>query len=85
MTQEIEAGFDTLVLQAGKTANSYMADAVEAIDERFGKGYAEKNPALVAAFMRAASADFGQAMLKLAAQDVRNGIQELANAILARA
>lgn len=44
--------------QAAHTASFYMAEAVEAIDGRFGSGYAKANPALVAAFMHVAGADY---------------------------
>ncbi|EFK6803476.1 hypothetical protein ACM5G3_004515 [Escherichia coli] len=42
---------DTLAEQAAKTASGWMSDAVIAIDELFGKGYAKQHPELVAAFM----------------------------------
>lgn len=44
--------------QAEATAYTYLYAAVEKIDHLLGKGYAAKNPQLVAAFMQTASADF---------------------------
>lgn len=81
MNNEVSASFDTLLTQAGRTAAGYMADAVHAIDRRFGDGYAEKHPALLIAFMQVASADFNTALMKMAAQDIRSGLTELAAAL----
>lgn len=52
------ANLDTLLRQAPMTAADYMRSAKDSIDETFGDGYAAKNPALVAAFMQTAAADF---------------------------
>jgi hypothetical protein len=42
------------------------------IDAAFGTDYAFEHPELVAAFMRTAAHDFHTAMMKVAAQDIRN-------------
>ncbi len=44
--------------QAGMTASTYMNAAVEAIDTKFGDGFAKENPQLVGSFMLSASLDF---------------------------
>ena len=44
--------------QASMTAATYMDNAIREIDETFGKGYAFKNPMLVAAIAQIASDDF---------------------------
>ena len=75
---DIEADFDTLVDQAGKAANTYMLDAIHFIDEQFGKGFAANNVPLLVAFMQTAAADFHHTLIKLAAQDIRDGIRDLA-------
>lgn len=80
MSHDITAGFDGLVVQASETADTFMRAAVHNIDKAFGAGYARNNPALVIAAMRVASADFCHAMVKLAAQDIRDGLRDLANA-----
>ena len=49
---------DRATRQAAMTANYYMEKAVDDIDGLFGDGYAKANPALVAAYMAAAAADF---------------------------
>lgn len=46
------------VKQAGETAESYFLYAIYSIDEEFGDGYAEKNPKLIAAFIKACVMDF---------------------------
>jgi hypothetical protein len=74
MTHDIEADFDTLLRQALMTTDNYMREACERIDNLFGDGFAKNNTALVVAFMQVASADFNSAMLKLAAQDLRDGL-----------
>jgi hypothetical protein len=45
----------TLVNQAGPTAGQYLSEAVDKIDEVFGKGYARKHPELVGMFMQVAA------------------------------
>ena len=58
MHDRVTASFDHLLTQASMTADTYMSSAVREIDAAFGPGYAKANPALVAAFMQAATADF---------------------------
>lgn len=52
-----------LMLQAVATAETYFEKAVRIIDAQFGEGYAKANPAVLAAFMGACSADFSATML----------------------
>lgn len=61
--------------QASMTANDYMLDAKAMIDAAFGTDYAYEHPELVAAFMRTAAQDFHTAMMKVAAQDVRDVLE----------
>ena len=49
---------ETLMNQAGPTAAVYLRAAVDAIDEKFGEGYAAKHPELVGAFMQVCAQDF---------------------------
>jgi hypothetical protein len=51
MNLRITADADTLLRQAGHTAEHYLGDALESIDRRLGAGYAAKHPDLIAAFM----------------------------------
>ena len=57
----IEADFQTLVNGASVTIGKYMWEAIDYIDTSFGKGYAAKNPQLVAAFIQACTQDFNNA------------------------
>jgi hypothetical protein len=57
----ISADWGTLLTQASDTAESYFNRAVRHIDERFGDGYAAKNPQLIGAFMQTAAIDFATA------------------------
>ena len=69
---------DDAMRQATITVNYYMEKAVESIDEMFGRGYAEKHPELVAAFMRTAAQDFHTTIMKAAAEDITEAIQRVA-------
>lgn len=62
---------ETLMRQASMTVDVYLSEAVERIDRRFGDGYAAKNPALVGAFIQAASMDFAGSYI---AQQMEDGI-----------
>jgi len=77
---EIVATFDTLMDQAKGAASSYMYEARSAIDKAFGEGYAAANPALVAAFMQTAVADFGAAAT---AKVIGSALEEIAESLRA--
>jgi hypothetical protein len=53
----MNASPETLMRQAGTTANEWLHQGIESIDRAFGEGYAEKNPELLSAFMKAAAQD----------------------------
>jgi hypothetical protein len=61
-TRSIGFCAQTAVEQAYKTADQYFREAVRRIDEKFGDGYAKKNPRLVATFMQVAAKDFDTAV-----------------------
>jgi hypothetical protein len=64
---------DTLLRQASLTAEDYFLKAIIAIDEKFGEGYAKKNPDLIAAFMKTASVDFATTSIsKLICEELVN-------------
>ena len=48
---------ETLMRQAGYTAEEWLRQAVEAIDNQFGEGFAKANPALVGSFIQGAGLD----------------------------
>lgn len=58
----ISAMPETLMHQAGHTADYYLMRAIESINLRCGDGYALKHPELIAAFMQACAADFDTAI-----------------------
>lgn len=82
---EIVADFDHMMEEAGSTAARYMTRARFEIDKQFGEGYADKNPALVAAFMQTAAADFGvMATAKVIGQtleEIAGSLREIAHAV----
>lgn len=60
---------ETLMRQAGYTAEIYMEAAVEAVKKLFGEEYQEDHPELVIAFMKVASDDYISASNLRARQD----------------
>jgi hypothetical protein len=64
----VTASVDTLMRQAPITVAGYLSGAVKYIDAQFGKGYAEENPQLMAAFIRASAQDFHTAMMVKSAE-----------------
>jgi hypothetical protein len=73
--------------QAPMTADLYLGKVVEDIDGLFGKGYAAKNPTLVAAMLKVCGQDFTCALtmreLGEAIGDVADAIRDVAIAIAA--
>lgn len=57
----ISASWDTLLTQAGDTVETYLRRAHIMLDERFGDGYAEKNPQLVGQLVGSMTRDFQSA------------------------
>lgn len=78
MNNRISASYEELMKQAKMTAHDYFHAAIETIDERFGKGFSEKNPELIGAFMRTASQDFHTAVTS---QSVQDGLADVVEAI----
>ncbi len=62
------------------TASDYLANAHDAIDKRFGEGFAPKNTQLVAAFMEVAAPDFNTSST---AKVLEFGLQRLADSLTA--
>ncbi len=48
---------ETLMRQAGYTSEEWLRQAVEAIDNQFGEGFAKANPQLVGSFIQGAGLD----------------------------
>jgi hypothetical protein len=72
----ITASYDTLLRQAPMTAEEYLRAAVRSIDEQFEKGYAQKHPELVAAFMQVCVKDMGTSTLVVAIQEAASQIAQ---------
>lgn len=72
--QRITANFETLLEQSPTAVNSYMDEGKDRIDTSFGKGYAKKNPALLAAFMLASAIDCASVTI---AQQITDAIDKL--------
>jgi len=66
---KINLSSDQLMHQAEETANSYLIKAIKKIDTQFGKGYAQKNPEIISAFIITCSLDFGASIITAALQD----------------
>lgn len=85
MSDYITASFDNLMGQASSTASVYLSNAKQHIDDVFGKGYAEKNPNLVAAFIETAASDYNTSstakVFASALKELAEGLRDIANAI----
>lgn len=83
----ITASAETLMRQAGDTAAEYLNAAVRHIDAKFGAGYAERNPALVGAFMQAAASDYAASLAAAVGQDGSMSVGAISDSLdrLARA
>lgn len=76
MNLYISADADTLLRQAGATAETYLADAIRAIDNAFGDNFARDHPRIVAAFMKTAARDYHTAIMKAGLDNIAQAIQE---------
>ena len=72
----ITASPETLMRQAGMTADVYLRDAIENIEKRLGKGFAAKNPELIAAMIKASSADYAVSAITAVIQDAVEEVME---------
>jgi hypothetical protein len=59
----VTAGNNELMRQSQMTANTYMGQAIDDIDDKLGDGYASKHPELIAAYMQTAAIDLGSAII----------------------
>ena len=76
MSNLITADPTTLMRQASITAHEYFTAAIKYIDDRFGDGYAQAHPELIAAFMQTAARDFQTAITAQTMQDAAKQISE---------
>ena len=78
----ITLDYTALMRQADSTAHTYLRDAVRSIDDKFGDGYAENNPALVGAYMQTASHDFGAVITVMAIETLAEAISDAGTAVV---
>jgi len=62
---------------AADTANEYMLAAIRCIDAKFGDGYAQKHPELIAAFMTTAAQDYHAVQLGLSLDGVISSLDKI--------
>jgi hypothetical protein len=67
--------------QAAITAKTYLSEAVKAIDEEFGAGYAEQHPLLVGRFMTVAAADMAAATSAATQQELAEAVGKVGAAV----
>lgn len=79
----VSANIPLLFEKASQNVGDYLAEAINAIDNKFGHGYAKQNPVLVGAFIQACAQDFHTRMMKLAAQEIGDGLSNLNGIALA--
>lgn len=80
---KITASPETLLTQSHMTAKEYLHNAIEAIDDHFGRGYAKANPTLVIAMMNVAEKDFVSASAIQAFQEIAEEVIEAVRPISA--
>jgi len=79
---EVMCSAETMINQAGGTVAYYLRAAIKEIDAEFGKDFAKDHPELVGAFIQACSRDLHAGMVKAGAQDIRDALSGVADAIL---
>lgn len=78
---DVAASFDTLMRQATMTVSDFLAFAIRETKEKLEPLGMQPTPELIAEVMKAAQEDFRTAMMKLAAQDIRDGLVNIGDAI----
>jgi len=73
--EKISASNDTLLEQTPPVVNNYLDHAVSWIDQQFGAGFAQKNPALVAAYVHACSFQVGCIFIARAIETISTTIE----------
>jgi hypothetical protein len=63
------------------TASTYLAEAIDAIDSKFGEGYAEDHPQLTGAFIQTCALDFAAGILASRMSELTEQIASLPNDI----
>ena len=66
---KIEADWHKLMEDGAGTATYYLSEAISAIDNQLGKGYAKEHPELIAGYMKTAAEDNHATVLGKVIQD----------------
>lgn len=66
--------------QAHLAVGTYLSQARRMIDDEFGPGFAENNPALVGAFIQAATSYVNSTAIATALSEVANRLEESGSA-----
>lgn len=77
---ERATSLENLMRQAPMTADTYLFEAIDAVEKRMGKGAAEKFPQIVAAFIQAAAHDYFAGVV---ASRVVPALEDIADAVKA--
>jgi hypothetical protein len=78
---DVTASAETLMRQGPMTVEVYFHAIIEMLDGCFGENYAKEHPDLVGSLVASAAQDFHTANIRIAAQDLRNALHTLADAI----
>ena len=71
----VTTGSATLMRQAPMAADEYLHSAIDCVDARLGKGYAQAHPELIAAFMQTSALDFTAGVVARAIEAVADAIE----------
>jgi hypothetical protein len=67
--------------QAPMTAQTYLTEAIQIIDDKFGEGYAKSHPAIVGAFIQTCAADYAACFTADHLEEIANALNSLADAM----
>lgn len=70
--------------QAHLAVGTYLSQARRMIDNEFGSGFAENNPALVGAFIQAATSYVNSMVIATSLSQVANSLDDLAPSVARR-
>lgn len=79
--EDVTANAETLMYQAVSTSEIWLRKIVTILDDMFGEGYAEDHPTLVSGMLTAAALDQHAAHVRIAGQDIREGLYSIGRVI----
>ena len=81
MGVDIMPDAETLMRQAGHTAQYWLGRAITDIDTLLGEGFAKKNPELISAYMQSAGLDQCAMYLKNFGDTIQEGTNKIGEAL----